>query len=1000
MSKFDTDSHGCGSAKVAACSCCQALAQVRQPGLDPGLISKLEALADAATVKTEKPKAFNSYISKVAAGATQKPDENVEQPAAKASKSAKKPLIPADHPFHKLWSGVSGRMVMSFGVVIPALMLSLFTAFCAKRLTLVLLNHPLETIAEVLLLLSIPYFNYQLWRALSTGKVKASLQKGVACGIALCSSVLMAFVSVASLFAGSNELASSIGTGFSTGFMVIAVLAVGAAVASAYIVFRFRKSLEFAQSKKSLAAYVSIGAILPLVILLASEVGPWSVRILERRAIAGNFEERKQSLDLLRFLNPERQLRMECGDARAAGLCGMFLPIKSSAQHELYFAITGKPYSFRSYANNDLSSMPDDYVSRHVVGDKVAGLSLVRSVLSGNVHANTLTSTMDWTFVLKNATAQSQEMRAEIGLPAGAVVTNATFWHSGEPTDLTTVPVDGDSQGYSNYNGGYMVSHLGHSRVLLQCQDVPQDEELKVRLTVVSPLKSEGKEASVLLPHLIASNFNHEGDQQLKLTANSDADCLAKNLKLIANAGTTMIQGNLTTEQLEGADPGICVDRSNTSTLPAVALDMAAVELAEEDAKAAADNQESSEGANNQVMVMIDGSSGVNAEQIAKLRSAMNKTSGEEQTVVQEVAPRYVTQSMVPSRAIAPNHLVVVLDGSVTMRSKLKEIKNSLRALSASSATLMIASQEQTAFSSAMPLNEALDKLKESDFVGGQDNLKAVVQGAELAGQSAGGAVLWIHGPQPVLNQEIYILTPFAAKPTFYELPVEIGPIDTYEFFKNHSEIGPFVQIASARVDNDKDNLSQRMNSLYKKWNPQNCELVSRLTETLTCPVARQQISGSEAKEIVVLRANQECMRLIAARQSKKASRIAVKYGIVTPVTCATAVVSRESSAGDATEIRGVNTAGTVRVNNLANLEALLNIVANLFEIIVAGAGLAIIVEALLVRESVGNVFGLRIPFAPGVRTGMGIAAIFLGLGVPGMINWFVASARDANLFS
>ncbi|MBI1269964.1 hypothetical protein GC174_05985, partial [bacterium] len=36
----------------------------------------------------------------------------------------------------------------------------------------------------------------------------------------------------------------------------------------------------------------------------------------------------------------------------------------------------------------------------------------------------------------------------------------------------------------------------------------------------------------------------------------------------------------------------------------------------------------------------------------------------------------------------------------------------------------------------------------------------------------------------------------------------------------------------------------------------------------------------------------------------------------------------------DATAIMGVNTAGTVRVNNLANLEALLNIIANGMEIL------------------------------------------------------------------
>lgn len=36
---------------------------------------------------------------------------------------------------------------------------------------------------------------------------------------------------------------------------------------------------------------------------------------------------------------------------------------------------------------------------------------------------------------------------------------------------------------------------------------------------------------------------------------------------------------------------------------------------------------------------------------------------------------------------------------------------------------------------------------------------------------------------------------------------------------------------------------------------------------------------------------------------------------------------------GDAKNIQGVNTAGAVRVNNVANLEALLNIIANGMEL-------------------------------------------------------------------
>lgn len=1023
MSHFELGTQGCGTTVGGqpVCSCCQALAQLRQPSLDAHLISKLEALADAALgdglknlkkpalkpqakvqeASTQEPKkgVLNSYISKVAAAANVIQEE-IETPKADGIKS-----FFANHPYAKLWSSISGKAVMTFGVVVPALMLTLFTAFCAKRLTLVLLNHPLETVAELLLLLSIPFFNFRLWRAICTGKMKASLKRGLACGIAMSSSILVTVVGVASLFAGSSELSDTIGTGFSTGFMLIAMLAVASAIASSYIFVRFRNSLEFAQSKKSLTKYVSIGAVLPLVVLLVSEIGPWSVRVLERRAIVGNIEERKQTLDLLRVLNPERNLRMECGDSRAAGLCGMFLPIKPSAQHELYFAITGQPYAFRSYANNDMSSMPDDYVSRHVVGDKIAGLSLVRSVLSGNIHANTLTSTMDWIFVLKNSSTAKQEVRAEVGLPSGAVVTKATFWHSGNPHDLKTVSFESDTNQYGTYAGDYTVTDLGRGRVLLQCQAIPQDEELKVRLTVVSPLKSEGKEAAVVLPHLIATNFDHAGEQQLKLTANRALSSVAKNLVPSSSEDRSMLVGNLTIEQLEGGDPGISVARGGEALLPAVALDTYAMEIAEEDAKAEAATaaQENSDQTNSQVTVMIDGNSGIDAEQIAKLRLAMNKKD-KKQPQVEGCQPRYVVENMVSSHSAAPEHVVVVLDGSVTMSAKLNEIKDALRPLQQrSSVSLILASQEHPEFGEAMPLDKALAVLKPSDFAGGQDNLKAVVQGAELAGQTPGGAVLWVHGPQPVLNQEIYILTPYAAKPTFYELPVDIGPIDTFEFFKNHSEIGPFTQIAYARGKNDKANLLQTMNGLYTKWDPQNTELVSKFAQSLTCPSNRQDISEAEATEIAALYASDECVRLIDARNVEKAKRIAVKYGIVSQVSCLTstrAASDESSSSNDSTIVRGVNTAGTVRVNNLANLEALLNIIANMGELLFAGAGLLIVLEAFFVKGPVGQVFGLRLPYAPVTRAGIGFAAIFLGLTVPGMINWFVASARDANLFS
>ncbi len=95
---------------------------------------------------------------------------------------------------------------------------------------------------------------------------------------------------------------------------------------------------------------------------------------------------------------------------------------------------------------------------------------------------------------------------------------------------------------------------------------------------------------------------------------------------------------------------------------------------------------------------------------------------------------------------------------------------------------------------------------------------------------------------------------------------------------------------------------------------------------------------------------------------------------------------------GDATVVQGVNTAGTVRVNNLANLEALLNIIANGMEILgIAWGGPTMIMGFM--HMAAGTQDAMK-------RVLFGAAGVTGGLATPGVINWLVASARDANLFS
>src|SRR5262249_11938231 len=58
--------------------------------------------------------------------------------------------IPPPPPTRRLWHGIDGIAVMTFGVLSPILMTALSVMSCPKRITLVLLNHPVETLVEIL----------------------------------------------------------------------------------------------------------------------------------------------------------------------------------------------------------------------------------------------------------------------------------------------------------------------------------------------------------------------------------------------------------------------------------------------------------------------------------------------------------------------------------------------------------------------------------------------------------------------------------------------------------------------------------------------------------------------------------------------------------------------------------------------------------------------------------------------------------------------------------
>lgn len=105
--------------------------------------------------------------------------------------------------------------------------------------------------------------------------------------------------------------------------------------------------------------------------------------------------------------------------------------------------------------------------------------------------------------------------------------------------------------------------------------------------------------------------------------------------------------------------------------------------------------------------------------------------------------------------------------------------------------------------------------------------------------------------------------------------------------------------------------------------------------------------------------------------------------------TSSTSDAAAITGGGDATIEQ--DTEGGVRVNNLANLEALLNIMANSLEIYGIASTGSFFAGAIIM-------FIMKKPWFGVVMLILCPVSVTFGLAAPGVINWLVASLRDANM--
>ncbi|MDQ5934228.1 MAG: hypothetical protein QG574_1526 [Cyanobacteriota bacterium erpe_2018_sw_21hr_WHONDRS-SW48-000092_B_bin.40] len=882
-------------------------------------------------------------------------------------------------PIKNLWFNGANFLIMAFGVVIPILLPAWFAVCDNKRLVLLLFSHPLETLAAIALCLSIPITNLKLHRAICKGNFVFGLKPGLAAGLAFGTAATIAtgclaanIVNVAYIFAPNSLLIYNLQT--------VALLYTASALVSLQLVLAIRKTKELDSARRRILTYLSVGALTAAAILVGSEIQTLVCHYFERQALNSNAKISQPALSLLRKSNCERQLRLLCADTRSAGFAGMFIPIKQSEAERLYFMLEGKPFvienktdSAASIPVGDVNSLSQTYymsaeeLKNFAIGEKIPGISLTRSTINGNLHPDSLSGTLVWTMVFQNDGREVQPARAEIALPENAAITGAKVWINGE--SITGEFTQRNSQAAFSYTPGLdgRLTELGSGKYLLQSGTLQPDSQVKMQVTMVLPMDLEQLEnAQIKLPQIVASNFSLEGDHNLELLSDNNIENSYSAFTTGQRAdGLKFLSGALTADQIENSPVSILCNRHPITALASC-----------KDTGLFKDR--------------------FHKDQAATATAGSNNDNN----------GLYLIRQIEQTVASAPGRVAVVLDGSSETAKYLDQIKLALQRIpSGIPVSLMVASNEDKTFTKPEDLKTAMTKLKEVNFTGGQENLKTLVKAAEFAGQTKEGVVLWIHGKQPAFHKEIYIISPFAFKPALYEFSYDAAEVVDDNFFRNHSELANFTQVTRSG-----DQLAD-LSRFFSRWQAGRHEytVVSKLSAS---PIPNAvTASGAVESEVRSLLARSISSELIAQNAAAESASFARTAGVVSlnssiffklreaPVLAGATNGTIAPQDMEGTVVYGVNTAGTVRVNNLANLEALLNIIANCTEAIMLIGGIVSMIKGFLLKGSSVKLFQKLEVSRSSLILG-GVICIMIGLAFPGMLNFLVASARDAALFN
>lgn len=734
---------------------------------------------------------------------------------------AERHLFRANREFEAFSAPFEGVFVITFGSILPGIALLAYGIF-----SLATEPNPnfLNEIGKLALLLVVPLFNFSVWSAVRKGYLIRPRLVGLMNGLALGLSVSWTMIWLKSLFFSTGDPSCKFG------WMLLLCTSPFLLFAAACLNYDLWRKTESSIGRIT-TTFSIMGSLLSMLFVFTPMARALFVQSLVTDAKQGSIEKRACAVATLQTVATDEDLRPALHPVSGFALAELLVPNRglnrgNEVDENAYFKITGKPYAV------EVEKRDDAHVEQSpVVGSKIPGLTLAKSQITGSIDATSLSSSIDWKLTLHNSNWDVKEARGEISLPKGAVVSRATLWINGQPREAAFASKAKTQAAYeaivNRQRDPLLVTMSATDRVLVRCSPVPANGgDMKIRIGFKVPLETtDGKTCSLELPRLLSTNFTQPKRHRITLMSKDKPVKTIDGIVATNNAEGYALNGILKTVDQNKKIVPVVTQRANATS-----------EIAVQD-----------------------------------------WYSRERRFIVQQL--KEVTQP-------APKKLLVVLDPSETLKSECAQIKNALASIPAAfkPAVYLAAPSDsdkvgETA-SIAMNVGQAQAAINPELFLGGHDNGGTLREVLETAAEQPDSAVLWIHGPQPVVqHRSESSALDLVHGVRLYDLQIGEGPNTILKSLRLE-DVSNLMTLETLKHQS----VSGELKALLSEWEKGTRKLVVQRTLS-TNPQKNMIADPSVSAQVTCLWAKEEVERLSTVGRDKDAVDMSSKYRIVSEDT-------------------------------------------------------------------------------------------------------------------